>query len=91
VGEVVVELQEEARLRSTASRSTGSSSGSPEPASATSISLGERLTERQLRHFDRALQQEELAKRADLVEDLAVAMWGGKGVEHHVQALRKKR
>jgi hypothetical protein len=37
VGEVVVELQEEARLRSMASRSTGSSSGSPEPASATSI------------------------------------------------------
>jgi hypothetical protein len=37
------------------------------------------------------LRQIEDDRRADRIEDMAMARWGGKNTSKHVQALRKKR
>jgi transposase len=89
--EVVVEIRRRHRLRSMASRSTGSSSASPGTGLG-DFDRSERFTERQLRNFDRALQQEELAKPAPTWSRTWRSRCGaGRALQTRMRALRKKR
>lgn len=46
------------------------------------------MTERQLNATFDALERDELRRRADFIEDVAVAVWGGDAAEARVRALR---
>lgn len=46
------------------------------------------MTERQLNLAMNALERIERRRRADFIEDVAVAVWGGDAAESRVSALR---
>jgi len=47
------------------------------------------MTERQLNLAFDALERIEHRRRADFIEDVAVAVWGGDAAESRVKALRR--
>ena len=48
------------------------------------------MTERQLNATFDALERDERRRRADFIEDVAVAVWGGDAAEARVRALRAR-
>lgn len=48
------------------------------------------MTERQLTAAFEALERDERRRRADYIEDIATAVWGGEAAERRVHALRKR-
>ena len=46
------------------------------------------MTERQLNLAFDALERDDRRRRADFIEDVAVAVWGGDAAETRVKALR---
>ena len=46
------------------------------------------MTERQLTFAFDALERDERRRRADFIEDVATAVWGGDAAESRVKALR---
>jgi hypothetical protein len=49
------------------------------------------MTERQLHLAFAALARDERRRRADLIEDVATAVWGGEAADARVTALRGRR
>ncbi len=46
------------------------------------------MTERQLTAAFEALDRDERRRRADVIEDIATAVWGGEAADARVKALR---